>query len=380
MKIAFDLHNIRDGGGVNYIGNLLRAAVPERHGFERIVLFGGEENLAGFTDRDFIDKVALPGLSGALPARLASAFGRIPARAREAGCDVLYAPGGIAFGQFRPYVTISRNMMPFSPDLWSLYRPFSTGRLRLHLLRHLNTRTFADADGMIFLTQGAKERVQGFMRRPAASTRVIPHGVDHSRFAPSGDRVHPQPDDQVRIVYPSRFEPYKHQLEVLEAVASLRPIFPRLEIAFAGPKNEEYFGRFEQLRARIDPDGEFSTYLGNLPGRELPDLYTRSDILLFASSCENLPNILIEAMSCGIPIISAGAAPMPEVAGEAALYFDPKSPESIAHCLRRAVEDGDGTRTRIQHGLELSRQYSWDRCADETFAFFRAVSAGRPQD
>ena len=373
--LGIDLHNIRDGGGVNYIRNLLNAADPERDGLARVHLFASPRNLENFPDRPFIAKHGFEALASSLPRRVSCAFGTLPRRARELGCDLLYAPGGIAFGQFRPYATISRNMMPFRRDLWSLYPLFSPEWLRLQVLSRLNARTFVRADGMIFLTESARRAITPHLGGSPRRVAVINHGVDASQFSVGKRRPMPASHEEIRLVYPSRFEPYKHQFEVLEAVAMLREEFPRLSIDFSGPHNASYLARFEEARRRIDPAGAFTRYLGNLASSELPGLYADSDLLVFASSCENLPNILIEAMACGIPIVSARGDPMPEVAKDAALYFDPGDPGSIAASIRQAIVDPRAGLERAERGLAYSGQYSWERCAEHTFRFLRETAA-----
>jgi len=377
MIVGIDLHNIRDGGGVNYIANLLRAADPERDGLREVHLFGSPANLENFPDRPFIRKHGFAALTGSLPLRLMCAFGTLPRRARELGCDVLYAPGGLAFGSFRPYATISRNMMPFRRDLWSLYPPFSPEWLRLLLLSRLNARTFAKADGMIFLTQSAQRAITPHLPGEPRRVTVVNHGVDADHFVPGPRRAMPAPNGDINLVYPSRLEPYKHQIEVVEAVASLRKEFPRLTLTLSGPHNPAYLARFEDARRRIDPHERFVRYLGNLPGAELPAVYAQHDLMIFASSCENLPNILIEAMACAVPIVSSSADPMPEVAKDAALYFDPTDPQSIAAAVRQAITNPEATVERARLGLDYSHQYSWKRCAEQTFRFLRETASAQ---
>ena len=68
--LGIDLHNIRDGGGVNYIRNLLNAADPERDGLARVHLFASPRNLDNFTDRPFIAKHGFEALASSLPRRV----------------------------------------------------------------------------------------------------------------------------------------------------------------------------------------------------------------------------------------------------------------------------------------------------------------------
>lgn len=371
MRIGIDLQNIRDGGGVNYIHNLLEASDPGIDRFSELHLFGAPRVLALFPERPWIVRHAFDVLDKSMAHRLHFVATKLPGHLRSAGVDILYAPGGIAFGTFRPYVTISRNMMPFRPEFWDMYPRFSPEWLRLHLLRWVNALSFARADGMIFLSQTARQAVSPFLMRAPKAVEVVPHGVNRERFKPL-----PRPDRgrMFRLIYPSRFEPYKHQVEVVEAFRRVRETIPNIELRLCGPANATYLAQFKEAAAAVDPTGERIIHLGEVPNETLPSLYAASDLLLFASSCENLPNILIEAMSCGIPVCSSDRSPMPEIAGDACLYFDPTDPESIASSIRQALGDMAASRTRAERATRYAAEYSWDKSARRTFAFIRKVA------
>ena len=372
MKLGIDLHNIRGGGGVNYISNILRAFDPEKHGFTRICLFGSEDVLSRMPDSSYIEKHPQPILAKGLLYRLFFMFFLLGRELHRAGCDLLYSPGGLYFGRFRPFVTISRNMMPFEPQHWSMYPRWSFDRLRLILLRRAHAATFRSADGMIFLTKIAQRIVGAAMRTARGRTTVIAHGVNHGLFQRGHGQPLPQTIDthgSIRLVYPSRLEPYKHQVEVIQAVSELRKEFPQLTIDLCGPANRQYKAVVEVSLQKFDPDGKNVRYHGEISADELPSLYQQCHLLIFASSCENLPNTLIEALSFGIPIACSHLHPMPEVAGDACLYFDPKNSKSIEQAIRSILYDWPGALRRVEIGKELASQYSWQICADQTFSF-----------
>ena len=380
MIVALDLHNIRDGGGVNYIRNLLAEASPELDGFSRVHLIGAPRLLDAYPDRPWIEKHGFQALDRSLFHRLWFVRTRMPALLRRLGCDILYSPGGLQLGGFRPRVTISRNMMPFRPEYWGLYPRLSADRLRLRLLRRMNSATFRAADGMIFLSDTAKRVISSFAGRPFKRVEVIPHGVNHARFRPLRERPARRTDaPSVRLVYPSRLEPYKHQVEVVQAIGQLAAEFPQLELRLCGPANPFYLERFRAEARRIDPEGTRIVYLGEVANAELPELYADSDLLLFASSCENLPNILIEAMSCGIPVCCSDRSPMPEVARDSCLYFDPTDPDSIAAAIREALADWPQMQARAQRGMAYAAERSWANTARRTFAFLANVAADTPR-
>ena len=383
MKLGIDLHNLRDGGGVNYIANLLRVFDPRRHGFDEIHLFGWDKVMARMPDRPDVFKHAHPLLARSLPWRLWFMAVHLPDELRKQGCDMLYSPGGLFLGGFRPFATISRNMVPYEPQRWRMYPAFSFDRLRLVLMRRAHTATFRRADGMIFLTDIARRVVGTAMGRSHGERTVIAHGVDHALFNRQGRRALParvDPKAPLRLVYPSRLEPYKHQVQVIEAVASLRAEFPQLSLEMCGPANPAYALQVRAAMQRHDAAGVFIRYLGELPNAQLPELYEDAQLLLFASSCENLPNTLIEAMAFGIPTVSSELPPMPEVAGEACLYFDPMRPQAIADTIRQALMNWDATLERVRAGEARAARHSWNLCADQTFAFLlrHAVHAAQP--
>jgi len=372
MKLGIDLHNVRGGGGVNYISNILRVFDPKKHSFTRICLFGSEDVLSRMPDSPHIEKHPQPILAKGLLYRLFFMFFLLGRELHRTGCDLLYSPGGLYFGRFRPFVTISRNMMPFEPQHWSMYPRWSFDRLRLILLRRAHAATFRGADGMIFLTKIAQCIVGAAMRTTRGRTTVIAHGVNQGLFQRAHGHTLPQTidaQDPIRLVYPSRLEPYKHQVEVIQAVSELRKDFPQLTIDLCGPANRQYKAAVEATLRKYDPDGKNVRYLGELRTDELPGLYQQCHLLIFASSCENLPNTLIEALTFGIPIACSHSDPMPEVANDACLYFDPKDSRSIEQAIRSILCDWSGALKRVETGRALASRYSWQICADQTFSF-----------
>jgi glycosyltransferase involved in cell wall biosynthesis len=381
IRIGIDLHNIRDGGGVNYIRNLLGVADPTIHGFESIHLFGAPSVLEDMPRTPFIVHHPQAVLEKRLHHRIFWAAITLPRVLRQTGCTLLYAPGGVVpsaliGGGFRPYATISRNMMPFATDLWALY-PIGFDRIRLRLLRWVHLKSFARAHAMIYLTRSARITLEPLIAAvgKARIVQTIPHGLNHSLFTPRHDLQRPVPDlgQPIDIVYCSRLEPYKHQIEVIRAISSLWPRYPGLRLTMIGWSNKTYESKVTSLMSEVDPGGETIRYLGAIRNTDLPGVYARSHLKLFASTCENLPNTLLEAMASGLPVLSSSASPMPEVAEDACLYFDPRSPEDIARSIDVALSDWTATQARVARGIDQASAFTWQRCAAATFAVLRDV-------
>jgi glycosyltransferase involved in cell wall biosynthesis len=271
-------------------------------------------------------------------------------------------------------LTMSRNMLPFE---WQELRRYglSWTTVRLLLLRFGQARTFARADGVIFLTDYARSVVSrsvGLRGRVA----VIPHGVEERfRQPPRAQRELSEfsAERPMRLLYVSIVDQYKHQWHVAEAVTALRREGLPLCIDFVGPAYRPSLRRFRSTLRRLDPTGTFLRYRGAIPYDALHTLQNESDVFVFASSCENMPNILVEAMAAGFPIACARRGPMPEILGEGGKYFDPERPEEIARAIRALVQSSAHRRRCAEIAFERAAKFSWDRCARETFGFMRAL-------
>jgi glycosyltransferase involved in cell wall biosynthesis len=101
--------------------------------------------------------------------------------------------------------------------------------------------------------------------------------------------------------------------------------------------------------------------------------YQNADLFVFASSCENMPIILMESMVSGLPIASSNFGPMPEVLGSNGVYFNPEDSESISKSIQILI-DSKELRTKMARDSYASVQtYSWQKCANDTFQFFQNI-------
>lgn len=372
--VGMDASNLRRGGGVTHLVGLLGSAEPLEHGFHRVIVWGNRQTLSQLPKRPWLETVAVPALERMLPFRLAWQRWTLPRLARQQ-CDLLFSPGGICGSGFRPVVTMSRNMLPFEPAERMRYG-LSLQLLRNHLLRIGQSRSFRRADGMIFLTDYARRVVIDATGPLKGQVTTIPHGTD-DRFrntpALQHELNHYTNQRPLRLLYVSIIDHYKHQWNVVEAVGQLRQQGLPVALDLVGPGEGPLLQRLQETISEVDPGGEFIRYHGGLPHDKLPACYHSADAFVFASSCENMPNILLEAMSAGLPIASAASGPMPEMLQDYGVYFDPTDAEDIAAALNRLLSDRNFRAVAAAGASRLSAEYSWERCATETFEFLDQV-------
>jgi glycosyltransferase involved in cell wall biosynthesis len=375
--LGIDGHCLRgDGGSVTHLREVLRAANPGGSGFEKVILWSGAKTLARIDDRPWLEKRHEPELDRALLKRSSWSSVRLSVLAREARCDVLWVPGCSFAGSFRPYVAMSRNMLPFEWHEMMRYG-VSSRFLKFFSLRFSQSRTFARSSGMMFLTDYAREKVEAVIGAAHPVGRVIPHGIE-ARFAPRAEtaRADAAGDGKpFRLLYVSVVDVYKHQWRVVEAVSQLQSEGARIELVLIGPAYPPALKKLEHALRDSPLDPGSVRYLGPVPHSELDPHYRAADAFVYASSCENLPNILLEAMASGIPIASSDRGPMPEVLRDAGVYFDPEKPAEIAAAVRRYLESSELRQRNVKLALDYASEYSWERCARESFDFLAEVAA-----
>jgi glycosyltransferase involved in cell wall biosynthesis len=117
------------------------------------------------------------------------------------------------------------------------------------------------------------------------------------------------------------------------------------------------------------------TFCGYVPNFELPAIYSMAKIFLYPSLRESFGIPILEAMACGIPVITSNTSSMPEVAGDAALKIDPNKPEEIAKAIERLLDDSAMQTELSLKGLERARQFSWRNNAAKTLDIYKTLTA-----
>jgi glycosyltransferase involved in cell wall biosynthesis len=373
MRIGIDASNLRQGGGITHLVQLLSAADPDAAGMDRVVVWGAPHVLAELPDRPWLDRRVPPGLS--------SRTGRVDwqhrrlAEAADGAIDLLFVPGGAYLGRFRPFVTMFRNMLPFDRVERRRYGA-SRMRVKMEMLRAVQRRTFGRADGVIFLTKYAQQVVAADGVAIGGRTAVIPHGIESRFFAPP--RVQRplreySSSQPFRWLYVGVIHDYKRPWHVAEAIACLRRSGAPVTLDFVGPAYPPALQRLEETVARLDPSGSFIRIGAEMSHVHLARHYPTADAFVFASTCENMPNCLLEAMAAGLPIACSDREPMRTILHDGGVYFDPEQPAAIARAMRSLMSDASERATLAARAHERATQYDWARCARDTFAFLAAV-------
>jgi len=374
MILGIDASNIQAGGGVTHLQKILEYGEPEKHNISQVKVWGGHNPLDQFAQRSWLDLIDISALNKPLHRRLLWQQTEL-AKLAQKDSDLLFVPGGLYMGSFRPYVTMFQNMQIFETK--ERNRERNKEWLRLKLLQLAQRHTFQKAYGLICLSEYAHNYLTQYYPRlvDKTSVQLIAHGTETFKNDNHVSRTENSNDPQIlKILYVSTVKKYKHQWTLIDAVDLLREEGIPIELHLVGGGDSQALSWVRKATQKKDPEREFVFVHGSLSYEETLEWYNKVDMFVFPSTCETFGISLLEAMTAGLPIASSNRGPMPEVLKDAGLYFNPESVTSIKNCLRYMIENRD---LRQRFGIkakQYSQTYSWKKCADETFGFLSSVS------
>jgi glycosyltransferase involved in cell wall biosynthesis len=220
---------------------------------------------------------------------------------------------------------------------------------------------------VIAVSQSTADDILTLAPLAAKRIRVIHHGYERSDLnegPPTPASPAGLPDRYVLFL--STIQPRKNLPRLIDAFVTLRRLNPTLphRLVVAGPLGWNY----EPLVAKIRAHPDDVVYLGYVDDATRWPLYRCADLFVLPSLCEGFGLGVLEAFDAGTPVAVSRAASLPEVAGDAALYFDPESEAEIASAIQRALTDMALREVLVARGRRRLAEFSWERCARETLA------------
>ncbi len=368
MRVLINAFSARQGGGQTYLLNLLQF-LPADSDAEVFVL--APESLKLPDDRRNIVRLHVDWPVENPFLRAIWEGIQLPKLLRDLGVDTLFCPGGVV-GTRAPEgcktVTMFRNMIPFDLAQRRKY-PLGYMRSRNWILHKVMLRSIVQANLVIFISEYARSVIEAIVGEPLRGAVVIPHGINpRFRITPGEKLVRPEwlPSEGY-LLYVSTLDVYKAQIEVVQGFAILKQQRQTKEkLILAGPENPRYG---QQVRAEIQRLGLSGdvVVVGPIPYEELPAVYHHAAINIFASESENCPNILLEALAAGRPIVASNRPPMPEFGGDAAIYFDPTSPPDLAEKLAAIIDNPECMEELSEKAGGRALLYDWSTAARLTW-------------
>ncbi|NLE75251.1 MAG: glycosyltransferase family 4 protein [Chloroflexi bacterium] len=227
------------------------------------------------------------------------------------------------------------------------------------------------ASAVVAVSQATRNDLVELYGTPPAKIHVI-----HEAAAPQFRPASPQGVASVRERYalPQRFlltvgtvEPRKNLPGLLRALHRLTDV-SLVAAGGTGWLPEETFRTCEELGL-----GDRVRWLGYVPDADLPALYSAADAVALPSFYEGFGLPVLEAMSCGAPVLCSRSSSLPEVGGDAARYFDPHQPAEMAAVIDQVWADESLRSEMRAAALRRAAGFSWGETARQTYALYQAL-------
>ena len=313
--------------------------------------------------------VRLPGP----PVHVLAQFAGLPPLALARGLDVLHSPANTG-----PVITPGLSSVVSLLDLIWLHRAGEwEASTRVHRrMRSLVRHCVRHADRVFAISHAAADDFVQTLGLPRERIEVTPLGVRRPRRVPSASEAEMRARLQLgaaRVVLcVAQKRPYKNLHRLVRALPQLDDdvvlVLPGSPTAHEGELRELAHGLGVAWRVRF-PDW--------LSDDELDGLYALASAFVLPSLIEGFGLPVLEAMVRGVPVACSNVSALPEVAGDAALLFDPESQEEVTAALRRLLADRALAQRLIARGHEQAGHFTWERTGTASLAGYRRAIAAR---
>lgn len=173
------------------------------------------------------------------------------------------------------------------------------------------------------------------------------------------------------LLYVGNAFPHKNLKRLIKAFEVLSSSHPALKLVLVG-KIDDFYKSFQLLCQELGIEKSV-IFTGRVSDEELKRLYQNALIYVFPSLCEGFGLPGLEAMSNGLPVVSSDSSCLPEIYGDAALYFNPNNTEEMVKAMSELIHNQDLRDSLIKRGYNRIKKFSWQKCAQETLEIYNSV-------
>ncbi len=306
----------------------------------------------------------------------------LPRAAKKYGCDILHCTSNTAPLNTKIPLVVTLHDIIYLESI-SIFKKGGTWYQKLgNMYRRWNVpRVVKKSERIITVSHFEKDRIRNFFGFPEEDKRLVAiyNGVGE-HFIPVKDKSelkrvkekYKLPDDYVFFL--GNTDPKKNTKGVLKAFSDyLKMGNPPLKLVMLDYEKSA----LDALLAEIDDKSliDHIHLTGYVVNTDLPSIYSQCRFFLYPSLRESFGIPMLEAMRCGVPVITSNTSSMPEVSGGAALIIDPFKPAEITEAMVKLINNKDGIREKlIAQGFEQSKKFSWAAMAQDVLNLYKEIA------
>ena len=368
MNLIIDGSNIKDeGGGLIHLMNLIN--FYQNYKNVKLKIFSSKKTLDKIHNHKFIEKKQINYfVENNFVIRLIWQKIFLNQNYLQ-NYDILITLGGISFSGFKPSIVLCQNLLPFSKKQYSKYNFIN--KIKLLAQSILYCKSFNNASGVVYMTEASRKIIEDNNFVITSNNKVIHHGNDqiiknlrnYSKFNKS---------KSFKLLYVSRFQPYKNHFKLIECFDDLTKIGFNLKLTLIFPENDLAFVKIKKNFFNKIKNKNI-LLKNNLNNFDLSNEYKNADCFIYPSECESFGIPLVEAASFSLPIVCTKYSVFKEILGDSANYFDIKDNESIKKTIINFYENIDDLQYKSSLVYKKSKDFSWDKCMNKYNNYIKKI-------
>ena len=228
------------------------------------------------------------------------------------------------------------------------------------------------ASSIIAVSQSTKRDLVKFFKINEAKVKVIYHGYEEDLNTPPAEQKQSVDLPENYILFLSTLQPRKNLEGLIDAFVFLKkenPALPHKLVVVGKPG-----WKFENILKKIGENKEHVVYLNHVLDSERLRILAKAQVLVLPSFYEGFGMQILESFAASVPIALSNVSSLPEVAGDAAIYFDPHQKTEIKNAIKMLLTDKSLSESLKQKGQERLKFFSWEKCARQTLKLLTNIN------